>query len=261
MRALEFIDKLRSEGRYFFAIHSAEKTLGLTKIATLNALHRLKLNKLIVSPARGFYLIVPPEYRAYGCLPADMFVPDLMKYFQQPYYVSFLSAAQFYGATHQKPQRFQVITTKNRPAIQRGRIYIEFIANKNAAVMPTKQFNTMAGVITVATPEVTAVDLVTAPHYGAGIHNVATVLMALAEKIEIRKLIELTSINPESFWIQRLGYLLEFLGFDQFSDELIKVLNKRKLNWVHLVSRASHKPLVRNKKWKVIVNTKVEPDE
>ncbi|MCE3238481.1 MAG: hypothetical protein K0R24_1462 [Gammaproteobacteria bacterium] len=185
----------------------------------------------------------------------------LMKYFQQPYYVGFLSAAQFYGATHQKPQRFQVVTTKNRSPIRCGRIYIEFIANKNAAVMPTKPFNTMAGTITVATPEVIAVDLVTAPHYAAGMNNVATVLMELAEKIDIKKLIELTKINSESFWIRRLGYLLEFLGFDQFSDELIKVLNKRKLNWVILVSRASHKPLVRNKKWKVIVNTKVEPDE
>ncbi len=261
MRALEFIDKLRSEGHYFFTIHSAEKALGLTKIAALNALHRLKLNKTIVSPARGFYLIVPPEYRAYGCLPADMFIPNLMKHFRQPYYVGFLSAAQFYGATHQKPQHFQVVTTKNRPPIQCGRIYIEFIANKNAVAMPTKQFNTMAGVITVATPEAIAVDLVTAPHHAAGINNVATVLMELAEKIDIRKLIALTKLNPESFWIRRLGYLLEFLGFDQFSDELIKVLNKRKLNWVHLVSRASHKPLVRNKKWKVIVNTKVEPDE
>src|SRR5690348_2374661 len=135
MKAQEYINKLRSQGRYFFTSKEAEKSLSLSKIATINALRRLRLNKQIVSPARGFYLILVPEYRILGCLPADMFIADLMKYLDLPYYVGFLSAAQYYGAAHQKPQRFQVVTSKNRPVIHCGRIYIEFIANKNVAML------------------------------------------------------------------------------------------------------------------------------
>ncbi len=261
MKAHEFINKLRSQGRYFFTSEEAANALALNKMATINALRRLRLNKQIVSTARGFYLIVVPEYQVLGCLPADMFVADLMKYLNLPYYVGFLSAAQYYGAAHQKPQRFQVVTSKNRPAIHCGRIYIEFIANKRVAIMPTKKFNTFAGIIDVATPEVISADIVTMPQHAAGISNVATILMELAEKIDIEKLIELTKINPELFWLQRLGYLLEFLGFDNLTDGIAKIIAGKNLHWVRLVSNARYKPLIRDKKWKIIVNTKVEPDE
>jgi hypothetical protein len=39
------------------------------------ALNRLARHKLIASPARGSYVILPPEYRSLGCLPADQFSP------------------------------------------------------------------------------------------------------------------------------------------------------------------------------------------
>src|SRR5579872_1807692 len=114
MKAQEFINMLQSQGRYYFTTADAEKALELTKVATINALRRLRLKNAIVSPAKGFYLILPPAYQILGCLPAEMFIPDLMKHLNQPYYVGFISAAQYYGAAHQKPQRFQVITSKTR---------------------------------------------------------------------------------------------------------------------------------------------------
>lgn len=261
MKAHDFINRLRSQGRYFFTFQEAEEALALTKAATLNALRRLRLNKLVVSPARGFYLILPPEYQILGCLPADMFISDLMKYLNLPYYVGFLSAAQYYGAAHQKPQRFQVVTFKNRPPIHCGRIYIEFIANKKVAMIPTKKFNTYSGTIEVATPEVISADIITTPQHAAGINNVATILMELAERIDIKSILKLTAINPELFWLQRLGYLLEFLEFKTIADEIFKILSGKKLHWVRLVSNAPYNPILRNNKWKIIVNTNVEPDE
>lgn len=260
MKTQEFINKLRSVGRHSFSIQEAEAALELNKPATLNALKRLKDSKLIASPARGFYVIVPPEYQILGCLPADKFVPELMKHFGLPYYVGFLSAAQFYGAAHQRPQRFQVVTTKNRPPIHCGRIYIEFIANNNATIYPTRKFNTSTGTIIVATPEVVAADIVTAPQHAAGIHNVATILVDLAESIDVSKLKELAAINSQLFWLQRLGYLYNFLKFNKLANEISKIISDKKLHWVRLVSNAPYKPFQRNKKWKIIVNTKVEPD-
>jgi predicted transcriptional regulator of viral defense system len=261
MKTQEFLDNLRGDGRYSFTLEEAEKSLALSRIATLNALHRLKRSKAIVTPAKGFYLIVPPEYQAFGCLPAEMFIADFMKYINQPYYVGFLSAAQFYGAAHQKPQRTQIVTSKERRPIRCGRIYIQFIRNKNIAQMPTKTMNTYTGYINVATPEVTAADLVSAPKHGAGISNVATVLIELAESLDEKQLLALTKIRPQLPWIQRLGYLLDFLNLNQFSDVLLKALQDKKVNWTPLVSRSSDKILSRNKKWKIIVNTEVEPDD
>ena len=164
---------------------------------------------------------MPPEYQILGCLPAEMFIPDLMQYLDQPYYVGFISAAQYYGAAHQKPQRFQVVTLKNRSTIRCGRVYVEFIANRNVDHMPTQKFNTTVGTINVGTPEVLAVDIVTQPQHAAGINNVATILTELSEKIDIQKLIDLTKVNPELFWIQRLGYLIEFLGSSNLQTKFL----------------------------------------
>jgi predicted transcriptional regulator of viral defense system len=261
MKAIHFINLLRSQGRYAFTITDAENALSLNKIACLNALHRLKMNKMIASPAKGFYLIIPPEYAIYGCLPADMFVLELMNYWGLPYYTGFLSAAQYYGAAHQKPQRFQIVTTKNRPPIQCGRINIEFVAKKTIENLPTKNINTLAGTLIVASPEVLAVDLVTAPNHAGGINNVATILSELADSIDVKKIIELTYISTEIFWIQRLGWFFDFLGLEKLAESLEKILNGQKLHWVRLLSRAPYNPIERNKKWHVIVNTTVEPDE
>ena len=101
----------------------------------------------------------------------------------------------------------------------------------------------------------------TQPQHAAGINNVATILTELSEKIDIQKLIDLTKVNPELFWIQRLGYLIEFLGFKQLANKISKLLSDKNLHWARLVSHAKYKSLQRNKKWKIIVNTKVEPDE
>jgi predicted transcriptional regulator of viral defense system len=261
MKAHEFINMLRSQGRYYFTIENAEEALKLTRIATRNAIRRLHLKNMVVSPARGFYLILPPEYQILGCLPAEMFIYDLMKHLNLPYYVGFISAAQYYGAAHQKPQRFQVVTTKARLPIHCGRVYVEFIVNKHTAKMPVKKFNTAAGTINVATPEVIAADIVNMPQHAAGISNAATILADLSEKIDIKNLIELTKLNPELFWLQRLGYLLELLGFNHLSNAISKILSDKHLHWARLVSKAKYKPLQRNQKWKIIVNTKVEPDE
>ena len=66
-------------------------------------------------PFRGFHLIVPPEYRALGCLPADQFVPQLMEHLGLVYYAGLLSAASLHGAAHQAPMVFQTIVADNRP--------------------------------------------------------------------------------------------------------------------------------------------------
>ncbi len=259
VKAQEFIDYLRSQGKYSFTIQEAEKALALDKIQTLNALKRLKPN--IASPARGFYLIIPPEYQALGCLPAEMFIANLMKYYDLPYYVGFLSAAQYYGAAHQKPQRFQVVTLKNRRPIKCGRIYIEFIANKNVTKCATRNFNTSTGIISVASPETLAFDLMAALHKAAGINNVATVLSELAESIDLKVLVEQAKIRSELFWVQRLGYLFELLGLEKFSNALFEIINGKKLHWLKLVPHSSYQALARDAKWKIIINTEVEPDE
>src|SRR5262245_16439785 len=116
--AREFIDSLAASGRYHFSSEEARHAMGVSADAAKLALSRLARQKLVASPARGFYVIVPPEYRSLGCLPAEQFIPALMQRQKLPYYAGLLTAAQYHGAAHQRPQEFQVVIEGSRRPIK-----------------------------------------------------------------------------------------------------------------------------------------------
>jgi len=66
-----WIDDLQSQGRYTFTRAQIESESGRSPIAARAAVGRLKKQGRIASPRRGFYVIVPPEYRAVGSPPAS----------------------------------------------------------------------------------------------------------------------------------------------------------------------------------------------
>src|SRR5438445_12849667 len=169
MSLKSYIDTLASTGKHFFTGEEALKSLGITKSALNSSLRRLKTKNEIASPLKGFFIIIPPEYRSLGALPPEEFIDDLMRHLKLPYYVGLLSAAQYYGAAHQKPQLLQVMVPKPRRSILVGRVKVVFITKSDAATAPTRQFNTSKGFIRVATPEMLAVDLVTFSHQSGGI--------------------------------------------------------------------------------------------
>ena len=120
--AAKLIDDLASNGRYHFTMEEMRSALGVSAAAARAALRRLSRKGLIASPLRGFYVVLPPEYRRLGCLPAEQFVPALMAGLKRPYYVALLSAAQYHGAAHHRPQEFQVALAGNRRPISCGAV-------------------------------------------------------------------------------------------------------------------------------------------
>jgi len=88
------VDGLARSGRYFFSSAEAREALGVSADAAKVALHRLSRQGLVASPARGYYVVVPPEYHALGCLPAEQFVPSLMERHGLRYYAGLLTAAE-----------------------------------------------------------------------------------------------------------------------------------------------------------------------
>src|SRR5258708_36391411 len=91
-RARQFIENLAAAGRYHFGSREAQSALAVSAAAAKVALNRLAKQGAIASPARGYYVIVPPEYRALGCLPADQFIPALMEKLRLAYYAGLLTA-------------------------------------------------------------------------------------------------------------------------------------------------------------------------
>lgn len=256
-----YVTNLASSGRYDFSPAEARFALGTSPAATKLALSRLAKQGAIASPARGFYIIVPPEYRSLGSLPADQFIPALMKRLGLPYYVGLLSAAQYHGAAHHRPQQFQVMLPRNRRPIRCGSVQVTFFARKRIAEVPHQSFNTPRGTIEVSTPEATAIDLIGYQHSIGGLDQVATILSELAERIDPVKLADAAKTAPPP-WAQRLGYLLEQIGAD---DALLRPLQdyvkdhaSRPANLLPAPSKNA--TTRRSEKWKLVVNADIQAE-
>ena len=194
--ARELTDQLASSGRYCFTSLEARNVLQVSPEAAKLALNRLRKQGLIATPVKGFYIIIPPEYRALGCLPADQFIPELMREKNRLYYAALLSAAQYHGAAHQRPQQFQVMLEKNLRPIQCGRTRVMFVARKRIKEVATASFNTPRGEILVSTPEATALDLAGYPQHAGGLDHVATVLAELSDLISPTCLFDAAATAP-----------------------------------------------------------------
>jgi len=262
-----YVKEIRKNGKRYFTLKQLIEDLGLSKNAALNAIFRMKKHGDLISPARGLYVIVPPENQPYGSIPAEDLVIILMKYLKADYYVSLLSAATFYGAAHQKPNVFQIITNKriNHP-LQFGQVKLDLVYKKSLSGLPTKDFTMSAGYLKVATPELTMIDLFSYINRSAGLNHVATILSELIEAIDVDKLIALASKITSNYQIQRLGYILEKIDVmnDKKKDLTIIMLEKylsgKLSSYVPLASELPKAGYPRCKKWKIIENTDIESD-
>ena len=257
--AAAFLDQLQARGRACFSTEEASNAIGGTLIATRAALRRLKAKTWIADPYRGFHVIVPPEYRTLGCRPAEQFVPELMAHIGEPYYVALLSAAALHGAAHQSPMTFQVIVPTARRGIVCGRVRVEFVARHDMPGTPVVQRNTPMGFLRVASPEATAFEVVGYPERCGYLDNVATVLSELSEVLDGERLVAEAQRAPVA-WVQRLGYLLAFVGADDLAARLETVMAQRVKFLVALAPWTSMTGAPRDVRWSVAVNVNVDPD-
>lgn len=257
--ALDYIEDLQMNGRLVFTTEEAVEALGRSVPAVLAQLRRLKKRWRVAAPLRGFHVVVPPKYRRLGCLPPEQFVPALMGHLGEPYYVGLLSAAAYHGAAHQAPMAFQVVVPRARRSVECGRVRVDFIARRDMAETSVVERGTPAGVLRVASPAATAIELVGYPEHSGFLDNTATALAELGESIGGDAL-EAEARRAPVAWVQRLGYLLDLVGHGALADRLGAVLAERD---VFTVALAPWQPMAgapRDPRWRVAVNTEVEPD-
>lgn len=263
----EYLEKLRSTGKRSFTSHDVIKDLNIHSDAARAGLYRMKKNGKLISPMSGLYVIVPSEHKLYGSIPAKELISIMMKHMHADYYVGLLSAAEFYGAAHQKPMVFQVVTDRRiKHSLKFGQVHIKLIYKKSLENLPRKDFVVSSGYLKVATPELIAIDLLKFPEYAGGLNNIATVLSELMESIDINKLIELAENLNECYQLQRIGYMIERIEVmnDDIKNTMLATLE------AYVASHAKYyTPLglslprvgySRCRKWKIIENTDFESD-
>ena len=263
-----YVSGLLSAGRTVFTAEEAEQVLGVGRGAFLDAAERLQRREALLNPRRGFYVVVPPQYGSWGGPPPAWYIDAFMRHEGHAYYVGLLKAAELHGATHQAVMEFQVISDKRLPKIHAGRNLIVFYFRKNmeAVMAGTERRKTDTGTMRISSAALTALDLLRYPQASGGIDGVATVLSDLGQRIDPEQLGTLSAFVERPV-VQRLGHLLEHLGYDARTGPMLESLRARgSLPWTELdrweVREPDEpEPQRRDPRWRVIVRRVPEPDE
>lgn len=257
-----FVDNLLAHGRFTFTLDEVRSVFERSDSSVKAALFRLVKKGLVVAVRKGFYSIVPPEYRLRGILPPVLFLDDCLRYLNRTYYAGLLSAAALHGAGHQQPQDFYIVTSI--PALRtisaKG-TKIHFLSKRNMPIRGIEEKKTDTGIIKISSPELTALDLVLFEKRIGGLNRVAEVLAELVERINPDVLGELVqTVCPLSI-VQRLGYLVEnVVSNEPIAEALFKVLQGRPFFPVSLESGRATAATGKHNRWKVRVNCAVEID-
>jgi predicted transcriptional regulator of viral defense system len=248
----DYLAHLVAHGRYHFTTEDAVEALGQTVARVRAALRRLKEEGQIVDPHRSFHVILPPEHRDWGCPPAEDFVPPLMQYLEEPYYVALLSAAEAYGIEHER-HAFQVMARQNHPRIDCGESRVQFSRRQDLDRTPLFEKPTTRGLIHIASPEATALELVGYADRCGGLGRVAGVVSELAEILEPQRLAAVAPLSPIA-WAQRLGYLLDLTDNRRVSNMLAPLVKDLAHDFAPLVRARPKRGATRVARWKLAVN-------
>ena len=262
----DWIQDLQKQGRITFSRKEVEgRFTALSEPALRNALNRLVIKSEIVSVWKGFYVIVPLKYAFRKIVPSVLYIDDLMKYLNRTYYVGLLSAATFYGAAHQQPQDFFVLSTPPalRDTTKKG-IRINFVSRKEIPTSLLQSFKTETGYVQVSSPELLAADLITYQKTVGGLNRASTILNELAESLHIDLLDETFFENVPLSSVQRLGFLLEqVLEQSELANNLFAKAKEYRgaFQKIPLKNGNHTKGCEIDTKWKIVINEEIEIDK
>lgn len=261
-----WINEKPPRGKYTFTHDEVVAAFpGMAAGTVARALTREVSKGRIMSPLRGFYVIVPDEYVLRGAVPQPFYLDDMMLHIGRRYYVALLSAASYHGASHQVPLRFSVMIEPPTMRNKKGEKYQTlFFCKNHIPESYVERRQTRSGYLNVSGPELTAVDLITYQAKSGGITRAATVLAELVEKLDFGRLgTDFVETVPVSS-LQRLGYLLEFVLEEPVAAEAVFGLMKKaglQMQYVPLKAGKCAADCGKNVRWKILENETIEIDE
>ena len=266
-RRLEhWIEECQSKGKLSFGLLELNQAFtGHSETGLKRMLDRLSEKEKVVSIFKGFYLIVPPQYSSKGILPPSMFIDGLMKYLERNYYIALLNAAALQGSSHQQPQEHFVITEYPvLRATNRKGIKINYISTRQfppETLIEKKKTET--GYINISNPLLTAIDLVSYEKRIGGLNRASTVIHELLENTKRNDIKEDLIKYANVTSLQRLGFILdEVLDKKELADKLYSLCKKAGIKFYLIPLKTSDKKDKEkiNAKWKLMINTEIEPE-
>jgi hypothetical protein len=257
----DFLQRSQARGKVAFALGEVCKQTGVSPVAALAQLSRLKAQVVRVSPKADFYLIIRPDQALMGGPPADWWLHAYFQSLGRPYYVGLLSAAAEYGSSHQAVQTFQVMTDRPMGKIHVGRISVEFFVRKNIAQVATRLKQPAFAPLLLSTPEATAIDLIRYSSRIGGIARAALAIQGMIEQFTANGIASALESGVEQPTLQRLGYILQKFQPGLFSEAIAQELRKGRKRQVYLEPEGddiTDENFRESAKWGIIENVNLD---
>ena len=220
----------------------------------------LKRRKEIVSPARGLWIPVPPEYASWGAPPAIEMIDAIMRHLRVSYYIGWLSAAELHGASHHAPQVFQVAVSDTVRGRTTGRARFIFYHREHIQKVSLVQVETRSGMVPVSSVETTLLDIACDLVIAGGVDNAANIVIELCEE----KCPDMASLAALSWQYpatasRRLGHLMQNYTEVKGLDTLKAACARRNTALSLLDPQAGFNGPV-DQDWYIRINREVSPD-
>ena len=251
-------DEFVAGGKSAFTINELVERTEASREAVYAAVKYATDRHRLFSPVRGLYVIVPPEHRSSGVVPAAHFIDPMMKHLGVDYYVAYATAAQWWGAAHQAPQEFDVVVSRHVLDRDLGRVRLRFHTSKQIDATEVRRVAGPRTMVSVGSADLTAVDLASRPKLGGGLSNVATILAELPD-LDGGRLAIITAKRSRSD-ARRLGWLLELVRDDLDLGAMRELAQPGQGQPTLLAATGSRQGQL-DERWGVLVNATVEPDE
>jgi predicted transcriptional regulator of viral defense system len=224
-----------------------------------NKLVYLRNKNQIVALARGLWAVVPTENIQMGAPEPVRYIDSLMSFYGCNYCAGWLTAAALYGASHQAPQVFQVVTSKTIKDRKIGRSELKFYERSYVEAITKRRLVISDGVINVPTVGSTMLMLCADILMSGGIDNVATIISELSEVSSgyVEEILNDAHLFQTSA-IRRLGWILENVANITNLDELKKICDDG-TNPSLLSPYNSHSGSI-DTNWHLVINRKVDKD-
>lgn len=219
----------------------------------------LRKKGLVFSPARSLWVPVPAEYRTWGAPDPMLYIDDMMAHLGVDYCVGWLTAAALHGASHHAAQVFQVAVDRQVRDRAFGRSRLEFFERGYVGSVSLAAPTHGVSRSKVSSPGTTMLMLAADVGQCGGIHNVANLVLELAEESPGFER-ELASDAPlfSDAASRRIGWLLDEFG-EGAPAQLTEYCATLKSE-ASFLSPLAQRTGSRNRRWNIVVNEEVEPD-
>lgn len=249
----DLLTGITRQGKQIFIYADAVKVYGSDDRRLRELLSTLVKRGWLQRIEKGKYLILPFEAGREREWTEHEFV--ISSYLIEPYYIGFRSALNYYGYTEQLSRTVFIASTsrKLKSSLTISGVTYRFIFLSERKFFGAKQILISGNQVNISEPEKTIVDCLDQLRYCGGISEVAKALWYGRGELDFPKMAEYSRRNGNQAASQRLGYLIEILGFKaEKAIELLLLSRSTRYARLDTFSESKGRYIER---WRVIVNT------